>query len=105
MEMSSFDVSNNEIGILLYQSEAGKINKAIKPIISINSLYKLATNRHNYSYIVSYNFPIICLTIPISMDDLYLFVFIFVAQVTVVWGSRIGRSLIMLARDVRFMCS
>ena len=32
MEMSSFDVQNNEIWILLYQSEAGKIKQAIKPI-------------------------------------------------------------------------
>ena len=33
MKISSFDISNNEIGILLYQCEAEKINKAIKPIL------------------------------------------------------------------------
>ena len=32
MNMSSFDVQNNEIGILLNQSEAEQIDKAIKPI-------------------------------------------------------------------------
>ena len=32
MENQDFDVHNNEIGILLYQSEAEKINSAIKPI-------------------------------------------------------------------------
>ena len=34
MEMSSSDISNNEIGILLDQSEAGKITKASKPILN-----------------------------------------------------------------------
>ena len=33
MKMSSFEVQNNEIGSLLYQNEAAKINKAIKSII------------------------------------------------------------------------
>ena len=33
MKSQDFYVWNNEIGILLYQSEAEKINEAIKPII------------------------------------------------------------------------
>ena len=32
MKNQDFDVYNNEIGILSYQSEAEEINKAIKPI-------------------------------------------------------------------------
>ena len=33
MKNQDFDVQYNEIGILLSQSEAEKINKAIKPVI------------------------------------------------------------------------
>ena len=33
MKNQKIDVQKNEIGLLLYQSEAGKINKAVKPII------------------------------------------------------------------------
>ena len=35
MKSQDFDVYNNEIGILLYQSEAEKSNEAIKPNIQI----------------------------------------------------------------------
>ena len=33
MKFGDFDVQNNEIGISSDQNEAGKINKAIKPVI------------------------------------------------------------------------
>ena len=48
MELSSFDISNNEIGILFYQSEAGLIYKASKPIFEIRLLYSLPKHDHNY---------------------------------------------------------
>ena len=38
MKMSSLDT--NEIGVLLDQSEAGKINEAIQPIFEIRLLYE-----------------------------------------------------------------
>ena len=34
MEMSSFDIWNNGIGILLHHSETEKIKNAIKPILN-----------------------------------------------------------------------
>ena len=40
MEIGDVYFYNNEIWILLYQSEAEEIHKAIKPIIKIRLLYK-----------------------------------------------------------------
>ena len=44
MKMSSFDVQNNEIGILLYQSEAEKSIKPLNQLFKYNPTIKLPKN-------------------------------------------------------------
>ena len=52
----SFGFLKNDIGILLYGSEAEKINNATKNIIQTHVHHKWPKNRHNDCHIVSYDF-------------------------------------------------
>ena len=64
MELGVLGLSNNEIGIFLYQSEAEKTNQAIKPIFK----YDYDINDPKFAIIITIFFPMIFLAFFLSFS-------------------------------------